>query len=287
MITIKTRDEVELMRKANLIDRDCLMMLGDHVKPGITTKELDTLAREYIEKRNAVPSFLGFEGFPGSICASVNQEVVHGIPSKKKYLEEGDIISIDCGTIYQGYQGDAARTYLVGNVDEQVRKLVEVTEQSFFEGLKVNDGVHNGLMAGVRLGDLGYAIQSYAEKFGFGVVRDLVGHGIGKEMHEDPNVPNYGKPGRGMRLLENMTIAIEPMITLGTYKVWQLEDGWTIETQDGKPASHYENSIWIKEDGVEILSLTKEENEAHGIHISDDKYTVWMGDAEWLSKQPK
>ncbi len=284
MITIKTRDEVELMRKANLIDRDCLMMLGDHVKPGITTKELDTLAREYIEKRNAVPSFLGFEGFPGSICASVNQEVVHGIPSKKKYLEEGDIISIDCGTIYQGYQGDAARTYLVGNVDEQVRKLVEVTEQSFFEGLKVNDGVHNGLMAGVRLGDLGYAIQSYAEKFGFGVVRDLVGHGIGKEMHEDPNVPNYGKPGRGMRLLENMTIAIEPMITLGTYKVWQLEDGWTIETQDGKPASHYENSIWIKEDGVEILSLTKEENEAHGIHISDDKYTVWMGDAEWLSK---
>ena len=219
MITIKTRDEVELMRKANLIDRDCLMMLGDHVKPGITTKELDTLAREYIEKRNAVPSFLGFEGFPGSICASVNQEVVHGIPSKKKYLEEGDIISIDCGTIYQGYQGDAARTYLVGNVDEQVRKLVEVTEQSFFEGLKVNDGVHNGLMAGVRLGDLGYAIQSYAEKFGFGVVRDLVGHGIGKEMHEDPNVPNYGKPGRGMRLLENMTIAIEPMITLGTYKV--------------------------------------------------------------------
>ncbi len=284
MITIKTRDEVELMRKANLIDRDCLMMLGDHVKPGITTKELDTLAREYIEKRNAVPSFLGFEGFPGSICASVNQEVVHGIPSKKKYLEEGDIISIDCGTIYQGYQGDAARTYLVGNVDEQVRKLVEVTEQSFFEGLRVNDGVHNGLMAGVRLGDLGYAIQSYAEKFGFGVVRDLVGHGIGKEMHEDPNVPNYGKPGRGMRLLENMTIAIEPMITLGTYKVWQLEDGWTIETQDGKPASHYENSIWIKEDGVEILSLTKEENEAHGIHISDDKYTVWMGDAEWLSK---
>ena len=284
MITIKTRDEVELMRKANLIDRDCLMMLGDHVKPGITTKELDTLAREYIEKRNAVPSFLGFEGFPGSICASVNQEVVHGIPSKKKYLEEGDIISIDCGTIYQGYQGDAARTYLVGNVDEQVRKLVEVTEQSFFEGLKVNDGVHNGLMAGVRLGDLGYAIQSYAEKFGFGVVRDLVGHGIGKEMHEDPNVPNYGNPGRGMRLLENMTIAIEPMITLGTYKVWQLEDGWTIETQDGKPASHYENSIWIKEDGVEILSLTKEENEAHGIHISDDKYTVWMGDAEWLSK---
>ena len=284
MITIKTRDEVELMRKANLIDRDCLMMLGDHVKPGITTKELDTLAREYIEKRNAVPSFLGFEGFPGSICASVNQEVVHGIPSKKKYLEEGDIILIDCGTIYQGYQGDAARTYLVGNVDEQVRKLVEVTEQSFFEGLKVNDGVHNGLMAGVRLGDLGYAIQSYAEKFGFGVVRDLVGHGIGKEMHEDPNVPNYGKPGRGMRLLENMTIAIEPMITLGTYKVWQLEDGWTIETQDGKPASHYENSIWIKEDGVEILSLTKEENEAHGIHISDDKYTVWMGDAEWLSK---
>ena len=284
MITIKTRDEVELMRKANLIDRDCLMMLGDHVKPGITTKELDTLAREYIEKRNAVPSFLGFEGFPGSICASVNQEVVHGIPSKKKYLEEGDIISIDCGTIYQGYQGDAARTYLVGNVDEQVRKLVEVTEQSFFEGLKVNDGVHDGLMAGVRLGDLGYAIQSYAEKFGFGVVRDLVGHGIGKEMHEDPNVPNYGKPGRGMRLLENMTIAIEPMITLGTYKVWQLEDGWTIETQDGKPASHYENSVWIKEDGVEILSLTKEENEAHGIHISDDKYTVWMGDAEWLSK---
>ena len=248
MITIKTPEEIELMRKANQIDRDTLLMLEEHVKPGITTKELDKLAYDYITKCGAKPSFLGYGGFPASICTSVNQQVVHGIPSSKVRLEEGDIISIDCGTIYKGFQGDAARTFLVGKCSDEVKKLVEVTQQSFFEGVKI-------LKAGVRLGDLGSAIQTYCESFGYGVVRDLVGHGIGREMHEDPSVPNYGKPGHGLRLQANMTIAIEPMITLGTYKVWQLEDGWTIETQDSKPAAHYENTVWIKEDGVEILSL--------------------------------
>ncbi len=257
MITIKSIDEIDLMRKANQIDRDCLEMLGEHVKPGVTTKELDKLAYDFIKKHNAEPSFLGFEGFPGSICASINEEVVHGIPSKKRHLEEGDIISIDCGTIYKGYQGDAARTFLVGNVAPEIKKLVDVTQQSFFEGIR-------DLKAGVRLGDLGHAIQSYTEGFGFGVVRDLVGHGIGREMHEDPSVPNYGTPGRGFRLRENMTIAIEPMITLGTWKVWQLEDGWTIVTQDNKPAAHYENTVWIREDGVEVLSLNEEDKKTLG-----------------------
>lgn len=248
MITIKSSEEIELMRKANQIDRDCLLMLQDHIKPGISTKKLDELAYDYIVKCNAIPSFLGYSGFPASICTSVNEQVVHGIPSKKVILEEGDIISIDCGTIYKGWNGDAARTFAVGKISAEKQQLIDVTQQSFFEGVKI-------LKAGVRLGDLGHAIQSYAESFGYGVVRDLVGHGIGKDMHEDPAVPNYGKPGFGYRLRNNMTIAIEPMINMGTYKVFQLEDGWTIVTQDDKPSAHYENTVLITEEGYEILSL--------------------------------
>lgn len=248
MITIKSSEEIELMRKANQIDRDCLLMLEEHIKPGITTKQLDELAYNYIVKCNAKPSFLGYAGFPASICTSVNEQVVHGIPSKKVRLEEGDIISIDCGTIYKGWNGDAARTFGVGKISPEKQQLIDVTKQSFFEGVKI-------LKAGVRLGDLGYAIQSYAESFGYGVVRDLVGHGIGKDMHEDPSVPNYGKPGFGYRLKANMTIAIEPMINMGTYKVFQLEDGWTIVSQDDKPSAHYENTVLITEEGYEILSI--------------------------------
>ena len=248
MITIKSSEEIELMRKANQIDRDCLLMLQDHIKPGISTKKLDELAYDYIVKCNAKPSFLGYSGFPASICTSVNEQVVHGIPSKKVILEEGDIISIDCGTIYKGWNGDAARTFAVGKISAEKQQLIDVTQQSFFEGVKI-------LKVGVRLGDLGHAIQSYAESFGYGVVRDLVGHGIGKDMHEDPAVPNYGKPGFGYRLRNNMTIAIEPMINMGTYKVFQLEDGWTIVTQDDKPSAHYENTVLITEEGYEILSL--------------------------------
>ncbi|MDE6614210.1 MAG: type I methionyl aminopeptidase [Clostridia bacterium] len=248
MITIKTPNEIELMRKANQIVRDTLNMLQDVIKEGMTTAQLDKIAHDYIVKCNATPSFLGYGGFPASICTSINEQVVHGIPSTKTVIKEGDIVSVDCGSIYQGYNGDAARTFEIGKVSEEKHKLVEVTKQSFFEGVKI-------LKEGVRLGDLGYAIQSYAESFGYGVVRDLVGHGIGRDMHEDPQVPNYGRQGHGMRLKKNMTIAVEPMINMGTHKVYQLNDGWTIVTADNMPSAHYENTVLITEEGVEILSL--------------------------------
>ena len=248
MITIKTAEEIELMRKANAIVRDTLDLLRDNIKEGMTTKALDKIAYDYITKCGAKPSFLGYDGFPASICTSINEQVVHGIPSDKVVIKEGDIVSVDCGSIYKGFNGDAARTFMIGKVDEKVKKLVEVTQQSFFEGVKI-------LKEGVRLGDLGHAIQSYAESFGYGVVRALVGHGIGRDMHEDPEVPNYGREGHGLRLRKNMTIAIEPMINMGTHDVYMLDDGWTIVTADNLPSAHYENTVAITEDGVEILSL--------------------------------
>lgn len=248
MITIKTAQEIELMRKANVIVRDTLDLLRDNIKEGMTTKALDKIAYDYITKCGAKPSFLGYDGFPASICTSINEQVVHGIPSDKVVIKEGDIVSVDCGSVYKGFNGDAARTFMIGKVDEKVKKLVEVTEQSFFEGVKI-------LKEGVRLGDLGHAIQSYAESFGYGVVRALVGHGIGRDMHEDPEVPNYGRAGHGLRLRKNMTIAIEPMINMGTHDVYILDDGWTIVTADNLPSAHYENTVAITEDGVEILSL--------------------------------
>lgn len=248
MITIKTAQEIELMRKANVIVRDTLDLLRDNIKEGMTTKALDKIAYDYITKCGAKPSFLGYDGFPASICTSINEQVVHGIPSDKVVIKEGDIVSVDCGSIYKGFNGDAARTFMIGKVDEKVKKLVEVTEQSFFEGVKI-------LKEGVRLGDLGHAIQSYAESFGYGVVRALVGHGIGRDMHENPEVPNYGRAGHGLRLRKNMTIAIEPMINMGTHDVYILDDGWTIVTADNLPSAHYENTVAITEDGVEILSL--------------------------------
>ena len=248
MITIKTAEEIELMRKANVIVRDTLDLIRDNIKEGMTTKALDKIAYDYITKCGAKPSFLGYDGFPASICTSINEQVVHGIPSDKVVIKEGDIVSVDCGSIYKGFNGDAARTFMIGKVDDKVKKLVEVTEQSFFEGVKI-------LKEGVRLGDLGHAIQSYAESFGYGVVRALVGHGIGRDMHEDPEVPNYGREGHGLRLRKNMTIAIEPMINMGTHDVYMLDDGWTIVTADNLPSAHYENTVAITEDGVEILSL--------------------------------
>lgn len=248
MITIKTPAEIELMRKANQIVRDTLNLLQDKIKEGMTTADLNRLAHDYITRCNAKPSFLGYDGFPASICTSINEQVVHGIPSANVVIKEGDIVSVDCGSLYKGYNGDAARTFEIGNVTEEKHRLVEATKQSFFEGVNI-------LKEGVRLGDLGYAIQSYAEGLGYGVVRDLVGHGIGREMHEDPQVPNYGKLGHGMRLRENMTIAIEPMINMGTYKVRLLDDGWTIVTDDNLPSAHYENTVLITREGVEILSL--------------------------------
>ena len=249
MITIKSDAQIAYMRKANQIVRDTLNLLRDHTKPGVSTYELDRLAHEYIVSQNAIPSFLNYHGFPASICVSVDCEVVHGIPSKKKILEEGQIVSYDCGAIFNGWHGDAARTVAVGVISPECQKLIEVTEQCFFQGV-------NSIVAGVtRLGDLGATIQAYAESFGYGVVRELVGHGIGREMHEDPEVPNFGVAGRGMRLSEGMTIAVEPMITMGTERVDWMSDGWTVKTHDRKPAAHYENTIAITSNGIEILSL--------------------------------
>lgn len=247
MVSIKSEHEIAYMRTANRIVRDCLDMLEEKIKPGMTTKQLDRLAHDFIRKSDAVPSFLGYGGFPASICTSIDEQVVHGIPGER-VIREGDIVSVDCGAIYRGYNGDAARTFGIGDIGPEKAQLIQVTKQSFFEGCKV-------LKDGARLGDLGYAIQSYCEGFGYGVVRALVGHGIGKDMHEDPEVPNYGKAGHGLRLRAGMTIAIEPMINLGTWDVEMLDDGWTIVTKDGKPSAHYENTVLITRDGVEILSL--------------------------------
>lgn len=248
MVTVKTAQEIELMRKANQIVRETLDLLEEKIKPGMTTKQLDKIAHDYITGCNAIPSFLGYDGYPASACISIDEEVVHGIPSPRRYIEEGQIVSVDIGTIYKGYNGDAARTFAVGKVSEEKKRLIEVTKQSFFEGVKI-------LREGVRLGDLGHAIQSYVEANGFSVVRALVGHGIGTDMHEDPEVPNYGKAGHGLRLRSNMTIAVEPMVNAGTYDVRLLDDGWTVVTADGRPSAHYENTLAITEDGVDILSL--------------------------------
>lgn len=248
MVTVKTAEEIGLMRKANQIVRDSLALIEEKIKPGMTTKQLDKIVYDYITGCGATPSFLGYEGYPASACISIDEEVVHGIPSDKRYIEEGQIVSVDIGSIYKGYNGDAARTFAVGKISAEKQKLIDVTKQSFFEGVKI-------LKEGVRLGDLGHAIQSYVEANGFSVVRALVGHGIGTDMHEDPEVPNYGRPGHGLRLKANMTIAIEPMVNAGTYDVVMLDDGWTVVTADGKPSAHYENTVAITEGGVEILSL--------------------------------
>lgn len=249
MILIKTDSQIAEMRKANKIVKDTLDLLRDHTKAGVSTIELNRLAHDYIVSQKAIPSFLNYNGFPASVCISIDCEVVHGIPSKRKVLEEGQIVSYDCGAILNGWHGDAARTVAVGIISPECQQLMDVTEQCFFKGVEV-------IKAGVtRLGDVGHAIQAYAESFGYGVVRDLVGHGIGREMHEDPEVPNYGVQGHGMRLSAGMTIAIEPMITMGSEKVDWCADGWTVKTRDRKPASHYENTVAITDNGVEILSL--------------------------------
>ena len=249
MITIKSDAQINLMRRANQIVRDTLNLLRDHTKPGVSTYELNRLAHEYILSQGAIPSFLNYHGFPASICVSVDSEVVHGIPSKKKILEEGQIVSYDCGAIFNGWHGDAARTVAVGLISCECQQLIDVTEQCFFKAVE-------SIVAGVtRLGDIGHTIQQYAESFGYGVVRELVGHGIGREMHEDPEVPNFGTAGRGIRISEGMTLAIEPMINMGTERVDWLSDGWTVKTRDRLPSAHYENTIAVTSNGVEILSL--------------------------------
>ncbi|MDO4543602.1 MAG: type I methionyl aminopeptidase [Clostridia bacterium] len=250
MITIKTRAEIEKMHAAGRVVENTLKLLERSIRVGISTEALNKLAHEYILSQGATPSFLGYNGYPKSVCLSVNDEVVHGIPNSRK-LKDGDIISCDVGAILDGWHGDAARTFLVGNVDEATKKLVEVTRECFFEGLKF-------CKEGYRISDISAAVERHAEKHGYGVVKDLVGHGIGREMHEEPEVPNYETPRARQRLRAGMTIAIEPMINMGTWKVWQLSDGWTVTTQDGKPSAHYENTVAITEGEPIILTCSEE-----------------------------
>ena len=248
MISIKTDEQIALMRESGKLTKNVLELIGREIKPGMTTKQLDNLAYDYIKSMGAIPSFLNYCGYPASICASIDEMVVHGIPSNDVYIKEGQIVSIDVGVILNGWQGDAARTFMIGEVSEEKKKLVKVTEECFFEAIK-------NLKDGTPLGDIGYNVQTHAEANGFSVVRALVGHGIGREMHEQPSVPNFGKKGTGIRLKKGMTIAIEPMINMGDYKVDFLSDGWSVVTKDNMPSSHYENTVVILEDGVEILTL--------------------------------
>lgn len=247
MITIKNTEEISKMKAAGLLLKDTLKLLEDSIKPNITTACLDRLAHDYITKHNAVPSFLNYNGYPASICASIDEVVVHGIPSDRK-LEEGQIIGLDVGVCLNGFHADAARTYAVGSVSPLKQKLMEIAEKSFYSGMAV-------LKEGIRLGDLGYAIQKVVEENGFSVVREMVGHGIGTQMHEDPCVPNYGQQGRGVRLKSGMTIAVEPMINAGAYPIKWLKDGWTVVTADGSPSAHYENTVLITADGFELLTV--------------------------------
>ncbi len=248
MITIKSAKQVEKMRLSAKIAKEAVDLIEKAVKPGVSTAYLDKIAHDYIVSKGAKPNFLNYNGFPGSICASVNDEVVHGIPSKHTVLKEGDIISIDMGAVLDGWHSDMARTFGVGKISPEAQQLIDVTKQSFFEGLKY-------LKHGARLGDVSHAIQEYAESYGYGVVRDLVGHGIGQALHEDPSVPNFGKAGHGVKLAAGMTLAIEPMITAGGYKVALLDNDWTVVTDDGSLAAHYENTVLITKDGYEILTL--------------------------------
>lgn len=246
MIYIKNKKDIELMREACRLTKMALNFVGEHIEPGITTGELDKIAYSFLKEHKAIPSFLNYNGFPASICSSVNDEVVHGIPGKR-VIADGDIVSIDIGAYLNGFHGDCAKTFFVGNVSEEARKLVDVTRQSFYEGIKM-------ARAGNRIGDISNAIETYVEGFGYSVVRDLVGHGIGKALHEDPSVPNFGKAGRGVRLIPGMTLAIEPMINQGKFNVFTEDNNWTVKTCDGSLSAHYENTILITEGEPEILT---------------------------------
>ncbi len=251
MVVLKTRREIELMREAGRISAMALKVAGEAVRPGVSTLEIDTAARKYIESQGARPNFLGLYGFPATACISINNEVIHGIPSKDRILHEGDIVSIDLGAEKDGYNGDNAATFAVGKISDEAQRLIDTTREALYVGLKQ-------AVAGNRIGDIGHAVQVYCEERGYGVVRDFVGHGVGKELHEDPSVPNYGTPGRGVRLLPGMTIAVEPMINQGTWEVNQLSDGWTVVTKDGKLAAHFEHTVAITKDG-ECMILTQPE----------------------------
>ncbi|WP_291569747.1 type I methionyl aminopeptidase [Clostridium sp. UBA4548] len=248
MIIIKSDMELTYMKNAGRVVAETLAMIEKVIRPGITTAEIDKLAETFIRSHGAIPSFKGYGGFPASICASVNDVVIHGIPSNR-ILKDGDIISIDCGAILNGYHGDAARTFAVGSISNEAQKLIEVTRDSFFKAVEK-------AVVGNRLTDISAAVQRHAEDFGYSVVRDFVGHGIGKSMHEDPQVPNYGVAGKGPKLVHGMVLAIEPMINIGTYKVKIKPDGWTVVTSDGCLSAHYENTVAITNNGPEILTLS-------------------------------
>lgn len=247
MIYLKTDEEIELMREANQLVGKTLAEVGKHVAPGISTLQLDKIAEEFIRDHGAVPAFLGYGGFPNSICASVNEQVVHGIPSSTKTLQEGDIISVDCGTILNGYVGDSAYTFCVGEVDPKVKDLLKTTKESLYLGIQA-------AVEGKRIGDISNAVQTYCESHNYSVVRELVGHGIGKRMHEEPEVPNYGRRGCGPLLKSGMCICIEPMINLGSKNVVFERDGWTVRTKDRKCSAHFEHCIAIRPEGPQILS---------------------------------
>lgn len=248
MIIIKSEQEIDMMRTAGQVTAQILRDLEGFIKPGISTKDIDRFVEEQIRAKDMIPSFKGLYGFPASACVSINDEVVHGIPAKKRKLREGDIVSVDIGSTYKGYVSDAARTYPVGKIDPEAQRLIDAARDSFFEGLKF-------CKVGYRLSDISHAIQQKVESEGFGVIRDFVGHGVGRSMHEEPQIPNYGVPGRGPRLARGMVFAIEPMITQGDYEVETLLDDWTVVTLDGTLAAHYENTVVITDGEPELLTL--------------------------------
>ncbi len=248
MVVLKTSRELKAMRDAGRISSRALKLAGEAVEPGVSTLEIDRIVRKYIEEQGATPSFLNYGGFPASACISVNDVVIHGIPRKNQILKKGDIVSIDVGAFYEGFHGDNAWTFPCGEVSKEAQALMDVTRESLFEGI-------NAARPGNRLGDIGSAVQRYVEARGYSVVRDFVGHGVGAELHEDPSVPNYGTPGRGVRLLPGMTIAIEPMVNQGVHTVETLSDNWSVVTSDGKLSAHFEHTIAITPDGPVILTL--------------------------------
>ncbi len=248
MIQLKNGDQIKIMKEAGRITGEALLVARDHIRPGISTWELDRLVREHIERSGAKPSFLGYAGFPGSACISINDEVIHGIPSKARFLEEGDIVKVDVGAYYRGFHGDAARTIPVGRVSDEAQKLITVTRRSFFAGLEQ-------LTVGNRIGDVGSAIDALVVANGYSTVKRYIGHGVGHDLHESPDVPNYGTAGRGTRLLAGMTLAIEPMVNVGGESVIELDDGWTVKTADGSLSAHYENSVALTSNGVINLTM--------------------------------
>lgn len=250
MILVKNSEQLAIMRKAGRITGEAILVARDHIREGVSTKELDIRIREYIEKCGAKPSFLGYGGFPGSACISLNDEVIHGIPSKDRILHEGDIVKIDVGACYKGFHGDSANTFGVGKISEEAEKLIAATRESFFRGAAQ-------AKAGNRIGDIGSAVFEYANALGYGVVKRYVGHGVGMELHEDPEVPNFGTAGRGPRLMPGMTIAIEPMINAGTYLVKEMSDGWTVKTADGRLSAHYEHTLAITDGEPVLLTMVE------------------------------